>query len=340
MTSTLNVAVVGAGYFSQFHLDAWHRLPETQLVAIADHDINKASASGIQPAFTDMDAMLSACQADILDIITPPSTHLTAIEAACRYPLKAIICQKPFCSSIQEAEAAIAVAHRADIPVFIHENFRFQPWYRCMKRCITNGSIGQPIQFTFRLRTGDGQGRNAYLERQPYFRQMERFLVYETGVHWVDTFRYLFGSVKSVYAETRRINPVIRGEDSAMFILEHHNQVRCVFDGNRLLDHRADNPRLTLGEATLEGTGATITLNGDGKLTLRKFAEQESTTLLPAQQWPGFGGDCVYALQAHVANAITNNAEPENLASDYLPVMRLVDTIYESARYGTKIQVS
>ena len=37
MRAPPRVAVVGAGYFSQFHLDAWKRL-DTDLVAICDKD--------------------------------------------------------------------------------------------------------------------------------------------------------------------------------------------------------------------------------------------------------------------------------------------------------------
>ncbi len=65
------------------------------------------------------------------------------------------------------------------------------------------------MQAICRLRPGDGQGPEAYLDRQPYFQTMEKFLIHETGVHWVDTFAYLFGPAQSVYAGLRRVNPAI-----------------------------------------------------------------------------------------------------------------------------------
>ena len=51
MTSTalaapLRVAVIGAGYFAQFHHDAWRRIDRAELVAVADTDVAKAEASG------------------------------------------------------------------------------------------------------------------------------------------------------------------------------------------------------------------------------------------------------------------------------------------------------
>ena len=42
---------------------------------------------------------------------------------------------------------------------------------------------------------------------------MPRLLIHETGVHYIDTFRYLFGTPTAVHADLRRCNPVIAGED-------------------------------------------------------------------------------------------------------------------------------
>ena len=78
----------------------------------------------------------------------------------------------------------------------------------------------------FRLRTGDGWGEDAYLGRQPFFRDYPRLLVYETGVHFIDMFRFLFGEIETVSAHLRRLNPVIKGEDSGQIFLTFDNGVR------------------------------------------------------------------------------------------------------------------
>ena len=213
MDRKIRVACLGAGYFSQFHVDAWSRVSNAELVGIADRNIEKADQPGY-PAFESLDQLLKETSPDVVDIITPPPTHLGAIKAALRHGVRAIICQKPFCTSIEEARLAVSLTDAAGVPLIVHENFRFQPWYREMARSIAAGDIGQVHQMTFRLRTGDGQGPDAYLSRQPYFQKMERFLVHETAVHWIDTFRFLLGNIKAVYADLRKMNPVIAGEDA------------------------------------------------------------------------------------------------------------------------------
>jgi predicted dehydrogenase len=223
--------------------------------------------------------------------------------------------------------------------IIVHENFRFQPWYRALKTHLSDGRVGELLQVTFRLRPGDGQGADAYLSRQPYFQQMPRFLVHETAVHWVDTFRFLLGEPTAVYADLRRVNPVIAGEDAGYILFDHPNGVRALFDGNRSLDHAADNHRRTMGEALVEGTEGTIELGGDGSLWLRRFNERTSDCLLPADNWEGFGGDCVHALQSHVVSGLLDGAPIENCARDYLRVIDIEEAIYASAEAGRKIQL-
>lgn len=332
----LRVACVGAGYFSQFHYGSWARMEQVSRVGACDTEIGKAQATGL-PAHTDLGVMLAASSPDLLDIILPPAAHAAAIRTALAAGIRWIICQKPFCTDLEEASAITREAEAAGATIVVHENFRFQPWYRTIKAALDRGEIGQVLQMSFRLRPGDGQGPDAYLARQPYFQKMSRFLVRETAVHWVDTFRFLLGNPVAVYADLRRINPAIAGEDAGHILSEHPGGVRALFDGNRHLDHAADNLRRTMGEALVEGTTGTITLHGDGSVRLRHFGQSASAPLLPPDTWDGFGGDCVHALQRHVVSGVLEGTVLENRAQDYLEVIRIARAIYASADQGRRI---
>ena len=333
---SLRVACLGAGYFARFQHEAWARIARAELVGVADSDVARAAASG-RPAFGGLDAMLAATRPDILDIILPPAAHLEAIRTALGASPKAIICQKPFCTSLAEAIEAADLAAAANIPLIIHENFRFQPWYRLIRAEIDAGRLGSVQQASFRLRPGDGQGPRAYLDRQPYFQTMPRLLVHETGVHWIDTFRFLLGPITAVYADLRRLNPAITGEDAGVVLFDHASGARSLFDGNRHLDHAADNLRHTMGEALVEGPEGSLTLTGDGAVSFRAFGTRSARTLLAAGPAGGFGGDCVHALQSHVVAALLDGAEMENTAGDYLAVIRIEQAVYRSAQEGRKI---
>lgn len=335
---TLRVACLGAGFFSQFHRDGWDRIAETEIVGVADHDHAKATATG-HPAFSDLSEMLDTTTPDILDIVVPPSAHADAIRTALDHNVKLIICQKPFCTSLDEARTITALAKTKGVPLVIHENFRFQPWFRAIKTAIDDGAIGTPLQATFRLRPGDGQGPDAYLERQPYFQQMDRFLIHETGVHYIDTFRYLFGNPTALYADLRQINPVIAGEDAGVVMFDHPIGVRAVFDGNRNLDHAATNTRCTMGEGLFEGTKGTITLQGDGSVYLREFGTVAAKEIISQDNSGTFGGDCTFHLQRHVVDGLLTDTTFENEAEDYLAVIEIEAAIYRSARLMRKVEV-
>jgi predicted dehydrogenase len=341
MSKPLNVAVIGLGYFSQFHLDAWADLDSVQIAGVTDPDPRRrdwAAQTYGTSAFADLDSLSAATDPDIVDIVAPPPAHLDLIRRlACKGRI--MICQKPFCTSLGDAEAATAVAEAAGAMLIIHENFRFQPWYRTLKAFLDSGQMGAVYQCRFALRPGDGRGEDAYLNRQPGFRNMPRLLIHETGVHFIDLFRWLFGEITAVYADLRQLNPVLAGEDAGVMLLDHASGVRSQFDGNRLADHDTDNPRRTMGELLIEGETGAVRLDGQGRLFLRSFGMRVETSipLISALDDNSFGGGCVAALISHVVAAARGDARFENSARSYLPVIRVTEAAYTSAETGRRI---
>lgn len=343
MTSKLRVATVGTGYFSQFHHEAWARMDDVELAALCSLDTlaahEAAAKHGAPVACTNARDMLDAVGPDLLDIITPPAAHLELVRLAARQRVN-VICQKPFCGTLAEAREAVAFAERAGILLVVHENFRFQPWYGEIKRQLEAGRLGELHQITFRLRPGDGQGPRAYLDRQPYFQNMERFLVHETAIHLIDVFRYLMGDVVRVFAALRRLNPAIAGEDAGLILLDFANGARGLIDGNRLADHPAENRRLTMGEMLIEGSDASIRLDGYGRLFLRAHGSNEEEAIRYDWENRGYAGDCVFRLQRHVVEHLADAGPIMNTGAAYLDNLRVEEAVYESDAAGHWIAIS
>merc|ERR1712194_178334 len=192
---------------------------------------------------------------------------------------------------------------------------------------------------SFRMRPGDGQGNPpTYVSRQPYFQHMERFLIHETGIHFVDVFRFLLGEVRAVYADLRRLNSVIAGEDAGTVVFNFEdNEKRAVLDCNRLVDHHADNTRLTMGEMLLEGSEGVLRLDGNGNIFLRKRNPSAETQHHFSWENRGFAGDSVFFFQSHVVSHILRKTPLFNSGRDYLRNVEIVEAIYESRK--TKSQV-
>jgi D-apiose dehydrogenase len=338
----LKVAVAGTGYFSQFHLDAWRRLPGVKLVAACSLDpaslVEAAARYLIPRQYADVGEMLDAVRPDLLDIATPPAAHLTILrEAAVRQV--DVICQKPLGGDLATARQMVRLAKDAGITFVVHENFRFMPWHREAKRLLEAGALGEAYNVSFRLRPGDGQGATAYLDRQPYFQAMPRFLIHETAIHLIDVFRYLLGEVGGVFARLRRLSPHIQGEDAGYVLFDFKSGAAGLFDGNRLVDFPADNPRLTMGEMLLEGSDATLRLDGFGRLWLKPHKGEEREH---AYEWrnEGFGGDCVHALQRHVVAHLLQGAPLENAGEAYVRNLEIEEAIYSSAQSGRWLELS
>jgi predicted dehydrogenase len=280
--------------------------------------------------------MLEATEPDLVDITAPPDAHLPLIEALAPR-VAAIICQKPFCGGLEPARRAVALAARRGCRLAVHENIRFQPWNTEARRLIDAGALGRPWRIAFRLRPGDGRGPEAYRDRQPYFQSMPRFLVHETAVHWIDTFRFLMGEPTGVFARLYRLNPAIAGEDSGVILFDFENGAQGVFDGNRLSDHAAANRRRTMGEMTIEGPGGALRLDGDGRLWLRPFGENAETEHRFDWTDRHFGGDCVRLCAAAILADWRAGRDSPMEAAAYLRNIRIEEAIYDSAATGRHV---
>lgn len=325
---------VGAGYFSRFQYEAWSRIPEVRIVALCNRDEAKgklmAAEFGIANVYTSVGKMLDEERPHFMDIITPPETHLEFCREAYKRGIHVIV-QKPLAPTLEEAERIVAEATAAGVRLMVHENFRFQPWYREIKKLLEENVIGKRIfSAYFRMRMGDGWGEDAYLSRQPYFREMERLLVYETGIHFIDTFRYLFGEVASVYAKLRRLNPVIKGEDAGIVHFDFVNGAQAVWDANRYNQNNAANQRYTFGEMVIDGEGGSIRLYSNGDVTVQKLGSWE-TQYAYKHEDKNFAGDCVYATQKHFVDCLLNGKLFETSGEDYLKNIRIQEAVYASA---------
>jgi len=343
MTKKIKGVAIGAGYFSHFHYDAWQRIPNAEIIAIADKDLDKAQAVAkqydIPKVYQDVNTMLEKEQPDFVDIITPPETHLELVEIVAQRGVN-IICQKPLAPNLAEAKKIISTAEQANVRLLVHENWRFQPWYRVIKKLLEEEAIGKEIfSLYWRMRMGDGWQKDAYLARQPYFRKMPRLLMYETGVHFIDSFRFLLGEVNGVSARLRRLNPDIAGEDAAWVQFEFENGALATLDANRYNESNYENPRLTFGNVLLEGSGGRIRMGDDGRIYLKKLGEAEVVIPYTISK-KGFAGDCVFALQSHLVSSLLENRIAETEGHLYFQNLIIQEAIYKSAEMKSSISVS
>ncbi|MDG0812891.1 Gfo/Idh/MocA family protein [Cohnella rhizosphaerae] len=334
------VGVLGTGYWSEHHLNAWSAIPGARVSALCNRSPGKLAARAAQfgvPAertYASLDDMLAADEIDVVDIVTGPETHLELVVKAAEAG-KHIMCQKPFASSMVEAKAMVAAAEKAGVRLMVTENWRWLEPNRLIKRLLDDGAVGQVRMarythtdfYTPRMAPGKALP-------QPFFREMPRLLFYEMGAHWFDTWRFLFGESDRLYAQMLRVSPHIAGEDSGIVTLSGGGFAGLMdmsWATRGALEGPVGDP---VGPAhreqlIVEGDLATIKLYRSGRLALigddgAERTVRERTTLDHAASH--------LRLQTHFIDRLNDGAPFETDGADNLRTLALMFAAYESAR--------
>jgi predicted dehydrogenase len=219
----LKFAVFGAGFWSRYQLAAWKELDAADCVAICDPNSERANAlaaaMAIPRVYTDARELISNEEIDFVDIITTPETHSGLVKIAAEGRVD-VLCQKPIANSLAEAQEMIATCAKADVSLYIHENWRWQTPIRELSRSLVSGIIGQPVRGRVQFITAFDDYVN-----QPFLKEIDKLVLTDMGTHILDTVRFLFGEVKGLYCHTRQVQADLKGEDMATLLLKTVNDV-------------------------------------------------------------------------------------------------------------------
>jgi predicted dehydrogenase len=211
-------AVIGCGYIAEFHLRGWARIPEVEIVALADPD--RARAGQRRDAFApqariyeNLEGVLTAESLDFVDLLTPPGQHRDQCLRAKAAGVH-VICQKPLCDGLEDARSLVREFTGYPKLFCVHENHVFRPWFQQVLAEQRNGALGS-------LRWVRLEQNDAALPPQEFCRTSELGVLLIYGVHLVDMVRTLLGTPGKVSARLQRISPGIQGESLAHVTFEY-----------------------------------------------------------------------------------------------------------------------
>jgi len=334
----LKGVIIGCGFFSRIQMADWLRLKDlVTITAACDADQSRArqfaADFGIPRVYTDAAAALAAEKPDFADIVTRPEGHLPLVRLAAARGVH-VLCQKPFAPTLGECEEMVRVAAAANVRLMVNENWRWQGWYREIKRRLDSGEIGEFRNAVWIHSNNDGILEPLY-PAQPYFRDYPRLLIYETLVHYLDCSVYLFGRAQRLRAATKRNNPVIKGEDEANIRLEYPGGARLWITGTRCGQVLENNA--VMGRLRIDGTRDSLWLMGDGTL-YRGTGALEKLPYTPPTG--GYRGDSALATQRHFAQCLASGQEFESSGAQYLFTVQMVEAAYAAASSRQTIALS
>lgn len=334
MAGELRAALVGAGMISQFHLRAWENAG-TKVVAICDIDHEKAEARAaefsIARVYDDPAELFSDGGFDLVDIAASVEAHAPVTRMAADHGVHVLL-QKPMTETVHEAEELIYFVDNR-IRFMIHENYRFRPHYMMVRQWIDEGKIGDVRHINIFCR-GQGlcprEGKEPFLvERQPYLKDFQRNLVFETMIHHLDVVRAIAGPLNVVAARLNRLATGLPGEDTASILMEGQNGLIAVADGCICApgypDLHGDRLEVIGSKGTVLMDYNTISLVGSDEPPV-------TVDLLGRYQ------ECFdTAIKAFVVGVRENTSfETDHL--DNLETLRLMESVYQAA--GVEIKPS
>lgn len=152
------VAVIGhTGHGDYGHgLDVvWLRMPEVELVAVADADaagLEKAKKKlKLERGFADYRQMLAEVKPDIVAVAPRHvDEHRDMTLAAIQAGARGIYIEKPFCRTPAEADEIIAAAEKGKVKIAVAHRNRYHPALPAIQGMLKDNAIGQVLEIRMR----------------------------------------------------------------------------------------------------------------------------------------------------------------------------------------------
>jgi len=144
----LNVGLVGCGRVSEIHMNAYKNIPDANVIAIADINLDRAKAFaqkwGILKVYDDALKLFEMKNLDFVDICTPISTHAKLACEAAKYGHN-IFLEKPMARSSKECAQIIHEISKNKVKLCICHNQLFLPTVMQVKTMVDSG--GFPLTY-------------------------------------------------------------------------------------------------------------------------------------------------------------------------------------------------
>lgn len=335
---TSRFAMFGTGFWAYFQLAAWKELAGVKCVAIYNRTRSKgerfAKEFDVPAVYDDPEELLRRERPDFVDIVTYPFTLSRFVKLAAKYKVP-VISQKPMAPSVAIAEENLKACHEAGVPYLIHENWRWQTQLRELKKVLDSGVIGAP----FRARISMVSSFPVYVN-EPQLKDLEDFILPDTGTHILDIARFYFGEAQRVYCQVHRVHPDVKGEDIAtvMMMMRGRTTVTCELGyPENYVEHEYFPETLIF----VEGDKGSAEVARDYWVRVTTKDGTQARRYPPVwYRWvdPAYHviHSSIVPTNANLLQALRGEGPAETTGEDNVKTLKLVFAAYESAR-GRKV---
>jgi myo-inositol 2-dehydrogenase/D-chiro-inositol 1-dehydrogenase len=319
----LRVGIVGAGHMGQLHAEVLSADERVQITGVADLAARRgeelARKLGAE-AFSSTEELL-ASGIEALYITTPNTTHAEPTLQALSRGVH-VFCEKPFATSMKEADAIIRACRGAAAVYQGGHNRRYAPAYRFLRQRIDDGFT--PFLVTIKMNDGD-------LKDPPWLsdRKATGGFLYETTIHLLDIGVWLMGDVVEIRALAKaNLYPDL--VDWAILLSFRDGRMGTLTSSGHASWHGPTERVEIVGDHALlvtEGLDSALYSAGRSEPVVSHGYAQ----LPPNEKWGYVQEDRAFV------DAVLSHGEIGFSAGDGWKIVRLIEACYESAETGRSV---
>jgi predicted dehydrogenase len=370
----IRIGLVGSGFISTIHAEAIRRVAGAELFAVASptHANSFAKKYAIAHMFQDYKKMLELAELDMVVLGCPNDLHCEVTEHAAAAG-KHVVCEKPLCRTLEEADRMIAACARAGVKLMYAEELCFCPKYVRLKQLVDSGALGRPY-FVKQSEKHDGP-------HSAWFYDVNRSgggVTMDMGCHAIEFFRWILGKpghpsssvaagevqtqshesiaeivplrkprATSVYADmdTFLHKDKTAGEDHALIVVRFDTDdgtAVCLAEESWAkkggMDDRAEvHGTEGLAYADLLHGNAILTYSERGyDYAVEKAGTTRGWTFTAFEELWNYGFPQEFA---HFVDCVANDKQPLETGEDGRAVLEILLAAYESARTGARVSI-
>jgi predicted dehydrogenase len=183
VSETTRLALVGAGLFGRFILQAASDVPQVEALVVADTAVDRADqlAAELGCRAATVEEALASSDTDAVVIATPPHTHADLAMAAL-HAGKDVFCEKPLGMTADQAAQVRELAESLGRVVVVDHVLRYNPLLHAIRRLQDRLGL-KPIRFLF-----ENDAADESLARDHWFWDdaVSGGIFVEHGVHFFD----------------------------------------------------------------------------------------------------------------------------------------------------------
>jgi predicted dehydrogenase len=349
----MRFGLAGLGWATRaFHLPAMGRLTGSTVVggcdpaAEARHTWERETGT---PAFETLEELITRGRPDAVVVATPPDSHaelsVRALEAGVH-----VFCEKPFASTVEDADRVLAAAAAAGRQVAVNHEFREKPIFKAVRDRIGADGVGRLVF----CQIWQLMDLAPWDEPVGWRRAMPNRTLFEGGVHLVDLLLTLFGELpEAVYARhSGGLDPAHTADAIHLVTLEFPGgrlaQItidRLCRAGTRYVEVRADCEEASLraslggralvqiGKKRAERTGVRLDLGSGGLAWEERGLRRRTLSRNPRQ--PGMRATAT--LIGKVVEAWEQGLEAPSSGREARDVLAVIEAAYRSAGAGERV---